>query len=158
MVSLTAWATSALLMVPVFMYAATITKESGGENCNIFWPFAEEENDGPDFTEFKHSVLNGQTAFTFYSFVLGFAVPLALILVFYTLVIFKLKTVGPKNKSKEKKKSHRKVSQTPHINALSSCFGYCFRSEGRRADNGVVLSYSIVWIYGRIYCSQKECV
>ncbi len=46
MVSLTAWATSALLMVPVFMYAATITKESGGDNCNIFWPFADEEEEG----------------------------------------------------------------------------------------------------------------
>jgi NADH:ubiquinone oxidoreductase subunit 2 (subunit N) len=34
-----------------------------------------------------------------------------LIFVFYFLVIRKLKTVGPKNKSKEKKKSHRKVTK-----------------------------------------------
>lgn len=33
-----------------------------------------------------------------------------LILLFYVLVICKLRTVGPKNKSKEKKKSHRKVT------------------------------------------------
>ena len=38
-VSLTAWTCSALLMVPVFMYAATITKPCGGQSCNIFWPF-----------------------------------------------------------------------------------------------------------------------
>ena len=56
-------------------------------------------------------VLNGQTAFTFYSFVLGFAVPLLLILTFYILVIVKLQTVGPKNKSKERRKSHRKVTR-----------------------------------------------
>jgi len=62
-VSLTAWATSALLMVPVFMYAATITKEDGGENCNIFWPFEDDEEDRKS-GEFH--VLNGQTAFTFY--------------------------------------------------------------------------------------------
>eukprot|EP00095_Tigriopus_kingsejongensis_P010103 snap_masked-scaffold152_size304267-processed-gene-0.11 protein:Tk10103 transcript:snap_masked-scaffold152_size304267-processed-gene-0.11-mRNA-1 annotation:"somatostatin receptor type 2" len=105
-VSLTAWATSALLMVPVFMYAATITKPLGGQNCNIFWPFDEE-----DTANGTLGVLNGQTAFTFYSFVLGFAIPLLLILVFYILVIFKLKTVGPKNKSREKKKSHRKVTR-----------------------------------------------
>lgn len=107
-VSLTAWATSALLMVPVFMYAATITKETGGQNCNIFWPFDDDDDslsDGP-----RH-IINDQTAFTFYSFVLGFAIPLLLILVFYILVIIKLKTVGPKNKSKEKKKSHRKVTR-----------------------------------------------
>jgi hypothetical protein len=44
-VSLTAWATSALLMVPVFMYAATITKPDGGQNCNIFWPFDDSEGE-----------------------------------------------------------------------------------------------------------------
>ncbi|KAJ8938312.1 hypothetical protein NQ318_005330 [Aromia moschata] len=42
--------------------------------------------------------------------IFGFAIPLCLILVFYWLVIRKLKTVGPKNKSKEKKRSHRKVT------------------------------------------------
>ena len=49
-------------------------------------------------------VFNGQTAFIFYSFALGFAIPLIMILTFYVLVIIKLKTVGPKNKSKEKKR------------------------------------------------------
>ena len=44
-VSLTAWATSALLMVPVFMYAATIKKMDGmSETCNIYWPW--DSNDG----------------------------------------------------------------------------------------------------------------
>ena len=59
----------------------------------------------------ERRALNGQTAFTFYSFVLGFAVPLLLILTFYILVIVKLQTVGPKNKSKERRKSHRKVTR-----------------------------------------------
>jgi hypothetical protein len=36
--------------------------------------------------EMRPHVLNGQTAFTFYSFVLGFAIPLFLILVFYVQV------------------------------------------------------------------------
>jgi len=95
-VSLTAWTVSALLMVPVFMYASTM--ESADTNsCNILWP--ESEN------------VSGQTAFTLYSFILGFAIPLILIFIFYFLVIRKLKTVGPKNRSKEKKKSHRKVTK-----------------------------------------------
>ena len=70
-----------------------------------------DTNENQNETEQYPTVLNGQTAFTFYSFFLGFAIPLGLILVFYILVIFKLKTVGPKNKSKEKKKSHRKVTR-----------------------------------------------
>ena len=95
-VSLTAWTASALLMVPVFMYASTMERNETN-SCNILWP--ESEN------------VSGQTAFTLYSFILGFAIPLLLIFVFYILVIRKLKTVGPKNKSKEKKKTHRKVTK-----------------------------------------------
>ncbi len=79
------------------MYAATITKPQGGQSCNIFWPFEEEDNELETNTtnsptedmhpaEPKPHLLNGQTAFTFYSFVLGFAVPLLLILVFYVQV------------------------------------------------------------------------
>ncbi|KAK3926997.1 Somatostatin receptor type 2 [Frankliniella fusca] len=96
-VSLTAWTASALLMVPVFMYANEMGREGPRSSCNILWP--ESEN------------VSGQTAFTLYSFILGFAIPLVLIFVFYILVIRKLKTVGPKNKSKEKKKTHRKVTK-----------------------------------------------
>ena len=44
MVSLTAWATSALLMVPVFMYAATIKKQDGeSDTCNIYWPWEDSD-------------------------------------------------------------------------------------------------------------------
>ena len=84
------------------MYAATITKPHGGQSCNIFWPFNEDySNDNDTFNndtdltmasnltsedEIRPHVLNGQTAFTFYSFVLGFAIPLALILMFYVQV------------------------------------------------------------------------
>ena len=50
-VSLTAWTCSALLMVPVFMYAATITKPCGGQSCNIFWPFDDIVNDLSDSNE-----------------------------------------------------------------------------------------------------------
>ena len=95
-VSLTAWAASALFMIPVFLYANTFETENG-ISCNIYWP------DWPDH--------GGQTTFTLYSFILGFAIPLTLILIFYFLVIRKLQTVGPKNKSKEKKRSHRKVTK-----------------------------------------------
>ena len=45
-------------------------------SCNIYWP----END----------FMNGQAAFTLYTFTLAFAIPLILILVFYILVIRKL--------------------------------------------------------------------
>ncbi|XP_058459943.1 somatostatin receptor type 2-like [Malaya genurostris] len=96
-VSFFAWTTSALIMLPVMLYANTIQRDKGKLSCNIVWP---SENAG-----------NSGTTFTLYSLILGFAVPLSLILMFYYLVIRKLRTVGPKNKSKEKKRSHRKVTK-----------------------------------------------
>lgn len=95
-VSAAAWTASALVMTPIFMYTTLIPTENG-LSCNILWP--------------EHDSSKGQASFTLYSFALGFATPLTLIFVFYCLVIRKLKTVGPKNKSKEKKRSHRKVTK-----------------------------------------------
>ncbi|KAF4520076.1 hypothetical protein B566_EDAN007933 [Ephemera danica] len=39
-VSFTAWSASALLMVPIFMYASTVEKDSEN-SCNILWPETE---------------------------------------------------------------------------------------------------------------------
>ncbi|XP_037074032.1 LOW QUALITY PROTEIN: somatostatin receptor type 2-like [Pollicipes pollicipes] len=89
-VCLTAWTASSLMVVPLFMYAA----EYEGQ-CNIFWP----------------EDIGGEKAFTLYTFVMSFAMPVILILVFYVLVIHKLRHVGPKNRSRERKKSHRKVTR-----------------------------------------------
>ena len=108
-VSLTAWAASALLMVPVFMYAATLTRPDGGQTCNIFWPDGKENSDSDIDVDDQDYLFSNATdtdyetegsrnfsprAFTIYSLVLGFAIPLSLILIFYAQVVFKLRTVG----------------------------------------------------------------
>lgn len=95
-ICLTAWSVSALLMLPIFLYANTVVNYDNTTHCNIYWP--------------QGDIMNGQKAFTLYAFTLSFFIPSILILLFYFLVICKLRTVGPKNKSKEKKRSHRKVT------------------------------------------------
>lgn len=92
-----AWTASAVIMLPVMLYATTIEKESKKMTCNIEWPQDNEAGSG--------------TTFTLYSLILGFAIPLSLILTFYSMVLRKLQTVGPKTRSKEKKRSHRKVTK-----------------------------------------------
>lgn len=92
-----AWTTSAVIMLPVMLYATTIEKDSKKMTCNIEWPQDNEAGSG--------------TTFTLYSLILGFAIPLSLILTFYSMVLRKLQTVGPKTRSKEKKRSHRKVTK-----------------------------------------------
>jgi len=82
-------------MVPILMYANTLELPTT-ISCNIFWP----ESDS----------MSGEKAFTLYTFILGFFIPFLLILLFCFLVICKLRRVGPKNRSKEKNRSHRKVT------------------------------------------------
>ncbi|ALC45024.1 AlCR2 [Drosophila busckii] len=96
-VSAGAWMMSVLLMLPVILFASTVELENGNLSCNMKWP--ESFN------------VQSDSAFILYSLVLGFATPLLFILIFYCLVIRKLHTVGPKHKSKEKKRSHRKVTK-----------------------------------------------
>lgn len=93
-----AWTASAIIMLPVMLYANAIVKDNKKITCNIEWPMKDNE-------------AGSGTTFTLYSLILGFAIPLSLILCFYYLVIRKLQTVGPKTKSKEKKRSHRKVTK-----------------------------------------------
>ncbi|ALC45025.1 star1 [Drosophila busckii] len=100
LVSAFAWSTSAVLMLPVMLYASTVMQEDGiNYSCNIMWPDAYKKHSG--------------TTFILYTFFLGFATPLCFILSFYYLVIRKLRSVGPKHttKSKEKRRAHRKVTR-----------------------------------------------
>lgn len=84
---------------PSTLSANTIGKKSSNDtrrSCIIKWP----QSDGSD----------DSYGFILYSFFIGFAIPLSLIMIFYYLVLRKLKTIGPKTKSKEKRRSHRKVT------------------------------------------------
>ena len=86
----------------VYSLANTIGKKSPTDSvrsCIIKWPQSEDSSE------------DSSNSFILYSFLTGFAIPLSLIMIFYYLVIRKLKTIGPKNKSKEKKRSHRKVTR-----------------------------------------------
>lgn len=97
-VSTIAWAASALIMLPIMLYANIM--ETGNErfSCTILWP--ETHGHLPGFS------------FTIYSLVLGFVIPLCFIMTFYCLVIRKLRSVAKKtNKSKGKRRSHRKVTK-----------------------------------------------
>lgn len=78
------------------MYADAVDKGENKLSCVIEWPVDEHESG---------------SKFTLYTLALGFALPLSLILSFYYLVIRKLRTVGPKSRSKEKKRSHKKVTK-----------------------------------------------
>lgn len=93
--------------------ANTIEKSSNGteRSCIIKWNLDDNNN------------VDAPYAFILYSFCLGFAVPLALIMTFYFLVIKKLRSLRSRSKSKERKRSHRKVTKlVTIIIAMYVCF------------------------------------
>ncbi|CAH1122702.1 unnamed protein product [Ceutorhynchus assimilis] len=128
-VSCFAWCCSILLIVPIIEHAREIVGENNMTSCVIIWGAMEDENftfslpTEPTIFFPNHTANLAASAnitdefdsspafiFTIYTFVFSFAIPLTLILFFYSQVLRKLKTVGPKNKSREKKRSHRKVT------------------------------------------------
>ncbi|CAG9853673.1 unnamed protein product [Phyllotreta striolata] len=117
LVSLFAWTFSILLMIPIIKYSKEVYY-GGKTSCVIEWS-TTDSNFTVSANESNFSISANSTEefdaapaqiYTYYMFVCGFAIPLCLIVYFYWLVILKLRNVGPKNKSKEKKRSHRKVT------------------------------------------------
>lgn len=144
-VCLTAWTASSLMVVPLFMYAA----EYEGK-CNIFWP----ESVGG---------VKGEEAFTLYTFAMSFAMPVVLILIFYFLVINKLRNVGPKNKSKERKRSHRKVTRL--VLTVITVYFFCYLpfwitqislmvSKESRVNHSQFLVFGILLAYALTYSNS----
>lgn len=98
-VSIIAWCCSALIMLPIMMYANVTEQQSGRFTCAIMWPETE-------------GIIRGLYSFTIYSMVLGFIIPLCFIMTFYCMVIKKLRSVAKKtNRPKGKRRSHRKVTK-----------------------------------------------
>lgn len=92
------WCASLLAMLPIILYTTTVKYPGTDmESCTITWP--------------EGQLMSADKAFIWYTLLLGFAIPVALTSVFYALVVIRLRTVGPKTKSKEKKKSHRRVTK-----------------------------------------------
>lgn len=99
-VSILAWCVSALIMLPIIMYANVMEQQNGRYTCAIIWP------------ESHVNIIPGLYSFTIYSLILGFIIPLFIISFFYCMVIKKLHSVAKKtNRSKGKRRSHRKVTK-----------------------------------------------
>ena len=88
------WMTSFLVILPIILYAHVIPSHYDPtlQSCRMLWP-------------------SGQKAYVFYTLLLGFVIPILLISLFYALLLVRLRTTGPTAKSKEKKRSHRKVTK-----------------------------------------------
>jgi len=117
-VSCSVWLLSAVLMLPVLLYATTISRPDGRESCSIEWKSANIFTDGDVLTE--------QTAFTFYSLVFGFLGPLVFIFIFYLLVLIRLRSVGPQGKGRSENTRRANSKVTKLVLTVVTVFIFCW--------------------------------
>lgn len=95
------WAISVLVMLPIILYANTVPSFLYKDklSCTISWP--------------RNQIVPPEKAYTWYTFMLGFAVPVSLVSIFYILVIIRIQNLGPANqqKSSERRKKSKKVTK-----------------------------------------------
>jgi somatostatin receptor 2 len=115
LVCLVMWSVSFIVMLPIILYSTTYVNTNAHTNtnhqtCTILWPEGQP--------------IPADKAFTWYTFLLGFLIPVSLISVLYISVIVRLQNVGPAVKSKERKRSHRKVTRM--VLAVISVYVVCW--------------------------------
>ena len=93
------WLTSLLVMLPIILHATVYEDEEGVRSCTLTW----------------HSPsVDPWTAFIIYTCLLGFAAPVSLISVFYTLVVCRLRRPRPAPSSissKQRDKSRNRITR-----------------------------------------------
>ncbi|KAM9457434.1 somatostatin receptor type 2-like isoform 2-T2 [Clarias gariepinus] len=107
-INLAVWGVSMLVNLPIIIYSCLITKP-GGCFCTIVWPEPQEVY---------------YTAFMFYTFFLGFFLPLMVICLCYLLIIIKVKASGIRVSSSKRKRSERKVTRM--VSIVVAVFVFCW--------------------------------
>lgn len=106
------WSLSFFVMLPTILYSKAVPNKSfpGKLTCTIEWPAGQ--------------LIPTEKAYIWYTFLLGFAIPVSLISVFYLLVILRLRHVGPVSTSKDNRRAFKKV--TPMVLAVISVYIICW--------------------------------
>ncbi|XP_016296317.1 somatostatin receptor type 2-like [Sinocyclocheilus anshuiensis] len=99
-ISLAMWGVSLLVNLPIMIYSGVNTKRNEARTCTMLWP--EPQN-------------TYYTAFIFYTFFLGFFLPLIVISMCYLLIVIKVKSSGMRVGSTKRKRSERKVTRMVSI-------------------------------------------
>lgn len=107
-INLTVWVVSLLVNLPIVIYSGLITQPDGCF-CTIVWPEPQEAY---------------YTAFMFYTFILGFFLPLVVICLSYLLIVIKVKSSGIRVGSTKRKRSEKKVTRM--VSVVVAVFVFCW--------------------------------
>ncbi|XP_077590563.1 somatostatin receptor type 2-like [Stigmatopora nigra] len=108
-VNLAVWGASLLVNLPIVVYGGVVSKHDGCF-CTIVWPEPQEAY---------------YTAFMFYTFILGFFLPLLVICLCYLLIVVKVKSSGVRvGASSKRRRSERKVTRM--VSVVVAVFVLCW--------------------------------
>lgn len=107
-INLVVWLVSLIVNLPVVIYSGLITNPDGCY-CTIVWPEPQEAY---------------YTAFMFYTFFLGFFVPLIVICLCYLFIIIKVKSSGIRVSSSKRRHSEKKVTRM--VSIVVAVFVFCW--------------------------------
>ncbi|XP_012673312.2 somatostatin receptor type 2-like isoform X2 [Clupea harengus] len=99
-VSACVWGASLLVNVPVMVFSGLNSGRGDTHLCTMLWPEPQD-------------LFN--TAFIFYTFLLGFCLPLAVICLCYLLIVVKVKSSGARAGSSKRRRSERRVTRMVSI-------------------------------------------
>ncbi|XP_035670164.1 somatostatin receptor type 2-like [Branchiostoma floridae] len=111
-VSLSVWAASILLSIPVMTASDTVTLEDGTDICILNWPANE--------AMYWHKVL------TSYTFVVGFIIPFTVISVSYLLVVRHLKLTTSEHEAVARVSAGMRTKVTKTVTAMTVTFAACW--------------------------------
>ena len=104
------WLTSLLFISPIVLFAQIADNGRGGFTCTVVWPSA--------------SAVLGSRIYTTYTLLLSFAVPVALICVFYALIVARLRRQSAVSSNKNRKDQTTKVTKL--VGLVISVFVGCW--------------------------------
>uniref|UniRef100_A0A8C8DQD5 Somatostatin receptor type 2 n=1 Tax=Oryzias sinensis TaxID=183150 RepID=A0A8C8DQD5_9TELE len=107
-INVAVWGVSLLVNLPIVIYSGIIMKHDSCF-CTIVWPEPQEAY---------------YTAFMFYTFILGFFLPLMVICLCYLFIIIKVKSSGIRVGSSMRKRSERKVTRM--VSIVVAVFVFCW--------------------------------
>jgi allatostatin receptor len=99
------WILSILFSLPI-----TLFTKIQNSTCSIIWPETWNFSIKNGLTEFLDNFLLPLHAFTAYTFLLNYLIPVSIIIILYSDILIRLNKKTRLNMSKQKKKSHRKIA------------------------------------------------
>nr|XP_032811824.1 somatostatin receptor type 1-like [Petromyzon marinus] len=93
-INVAVWALSMVVILPIVVYADTRVNSDGTVVCNLLWPRKQ-----------------WSAVFVFYTFTVGFLLPVVAICLCYALIIAKMRTVALRAGWQQRRRSERKITQ-----------------------------------------------